>query len=261
MDGSGPDVVSTCDCVIDCRSRLAFEQGHLPGSLWLPWPQLSRMKNALPPPGHRVVLIDPPDAACRWLSDQGYTVTCLSASALTGSLLETGLDQGVCFHPSPPLVEMLRHWSCHGRVLDMGCGGGRDAIWLARRGWLVTGIERAPRALSKARALARHYGVSVNWHRCNLRSDDCLPAGRFDLILMMRFLLPERFEWMQQRLRPGGRVIVWAFHETAAHPANPALKTTPKKLMGAFDRLTPVTAKITKIEDGRPMTLYIGEKP
>lgn len=260
MSSFGPSGYSTFDGIIDCRSQASFEQGHLPGSLWLPWPQLRQLQNALPPPGARLLLIEAPAAACQWLEQRGYQVINHRWDEVAQGSLETGSRQGMLFQPSPPLTEMLHHWHRHGRALDMGCGGGRDAVYLARQGWLVNGMDRAKRALAKARALARLYGVCVDWRCCNLRSDTCLPAGQFDLILMMRFLLPERFEWMQQHLRPGGRVIIWAFHETVTHPTHPHMKTTPEKLAGAFDQLTAITATIAPLPDGRPMSLYIGEK-
>ncbi len=260
MDSSGPNVCSTFDGIIDCRDRTAFEQGHLPGSLWLPWPQLRRLQNALPPPGARLLLIEAPETACQWLVEKGYRVENRSWTTVAHESLEQGFNQGMLFHPSPPLMEMLTRWPRQGRALDMGCGGGRDAVYLAHRGWLVNAVDRERRALSKAQALAWHYGVCVDWRCCNLRDAMCMPNGRYDLILMMRFLLPERFEWMQRHLRPGGRVMVWAFHEAAAHPSKPHLKTTPEKLAAAFDQLTTITAKIAPLPDGRPMSLYIGEK-
>ena len=260
MDSSGPSACSTFDGIIDCRDRVGFERGHLPGSLWLPWPQLRRLQNALPPPGTRLLLIEAPEAACHWLAEKGYQVENRPWKAVAHNILETGSDQGMLFSPSPPLVNLLQCWPRRGRALDLGCGGGRDAVWLAQHGWLVRAVEREQRALSKARALAQHYGVCVDWHGCNLRDPSCMPGGRYDLILMMRFLLPERFDWIQRHLRPGGRVIVWAFHEDAPRPSKPHLKTTPDKLAAAFDRLTTITAKIAPLPDGRPMSLYIGEK-
>jgi SAM-dependent methyltransferase len=50
-----------------------------------------------------------------------------------------------------------------GRALDVGCGEGADAVWLASRGWRVTGIDVAQVALQRARAAADSAGVQVNW--------------------------------------------------------------------------------------------------
>jgi SAM-dependent methyltransferase len=50
-----------------------------------------------------------------------------------------------------------------GRALDIGCGRGRDAVYLAKRGWRVTGVEFAAEALAKARQRADQEGVKVQW--------------------------------------------------------------------------------------------------
>jgi SAM-dependent methyltransferase len=50
-----------------------------------------------------------------------------------------------------------------GRALDVGCGTGRDAVYLAKRGWRVTGVDFAEDALVKARQRAADEGVQVEW--------------------------------------------------------------------------------------------------
>jgi SAM-dependent methyltransferase len=50
-----------------------------------------------------------------------------------------------------------------GRALDVGCGTGRDAVYLTKQGWRVTGVDFAEEALSKARQRASDEGVEVEW--------------------------------------------------------------------------------------------------
>jgi SAM-dependent methyltransferase len=50
-----------------------------------------------------------------------------------------------------------------GRALDLGCGTGTQAVYLAHNGWEVTAIDAVPRPLARARARARAAGVSVDW--------------------------------------------------------------------------------------------------
>ena len=50
-----------------------------------------------------------------------------------------------------------------GRALDVGCGEGADAIWLAEQGWQVTGVDVSQVALDRAGAAGRHAGVDVQW--------------------------------------------------------------------------------------------------
>jgi SAM-dependent methyltransferase len=50
-----------------------------------------------------------------------------------------------------------------GHALDVGCGTGRDAVFLAEHGWTVTGIDAVPRALDTARRRSTAAGVEVRW--------------------------------------------------------------------------------------------------
>jgi SAM-dependent methyltransferase len=50
-----------------------------------------------------------------------------------------------------------------GRALDVGCGSGRDAVYLAKRGWQVTAVDLVPAAIAKARERAAREGADVEW--------------------------------------------------------------------------------------------------
>src|SRR3954464_9372018 len=67
-----------------------------------------------------------------------------------------------------------------GRVLDVGCGEGADAIWLAGRGWDGTGLEVSGVALERAAGHARDAGLTVRWIHAAL-TDAALPPASFDL--------------------------------------------------------------------------------
>ena len=68
-----------------------------------------------------------------------------------------------------------------GRVLDVGCGEGADAIWLARGGWDVTALEVSGVALQRAAGHARDAGVSIRWVHAGM-AEAKLPAASFDLV-------------------------------------------------------------------------------
>src|SRR4051812_15234526 len=68
-----------------------------------------------------------------------------------------------------------------GRVLDVGCGEGADAVWLARRGWEVTGLEVSRVALKRAVEHAHDSGVTVRWVHAGL-VEAAFPPGSFDLV-------------------------------------------------------------------------------
>jgi SAM-dependent methyltransferase len=62
-----------------------------------------------------------------------------------------------------PVVELTGTYASPGRALDLGCGTGRDAVYLAGLGWTVTAVDGVPQALDAARARARDAHVDVRW--------------------------------------------------------------------------------------------------
>jgi SAM-dependent methyltransferase len=69
-----------------------------------------------------------------------------------------------------------------GRALDLGCGEGADAVWLALRGWHVTAVDISGVALGRAAAHAAEAGVAdrIEWQRRDL--GESFPDGTFDLV-------------------------------------------------------------------------------
>ncbi len=68
-----------------------------------------------------------------------------------------------------------------GRVLDVGCGEGADAVWLASGGWDVTALEVSGVALERAAGHARDAGITVRWVHAGL-VEAKLPPASFDLV-------------------------------------------------------------------------------
>jgi SAM-dependent methyltransferase len=68
-----------------------------------------------------------------------------------------------------------------GRALDVGCGEGADAVWLAKGGWDVTALEVSGVALERAAGHARDAGVTVHWVHAELAEAE-LPPASFDLV-------------------------------------------------------------------------------
>jgi len=112
-----------------------------------------------------------------------------------------------------------------GAALDLGCGAGGDAVWLARHGWQVTAVDIAGTAVAQVRAAARDAGVRVVAERHDL--DRTFPAGSFDLISAQYLQTPfplardRILRTAAQALRPGGLLLVvdhgstapWSWHQ------------------------------------------------
>ena len=76
-----------------------------------------------------------------------------------------------------------------GRALDLACGEGRNAVWLAERGWRVTGVDFSEVGLEKAKALAQTRGVDPDWIAADLLEYQPEPAA-FDLVIVFYLQVP-----------------------------------------------------------------------
>ncbi|GAA2727697.1 class I SAM-dependent methyltransferase [Cellulomonas aerilata] len=99
-----------------------------------------------------------------------------------------------------------------GRVLDVGCGEGADAVWMARRGWHVTALDVSRVALDRAEQHAREAGVQVTWLHSGL-VESGLPPGGFDLVSAQYAVLRRTPDAVAERtlselVAPGGTLLV-----------------------------------------------------
>ncbi|RKS74118.1 methyltransferase family protein [Motilibacter peucedani] len=99
-----------------------------------------------------------------------------------------------------------------GRALDVGCGEGADAVWLARRGWQVTALDVSGIALERARRHAEEAGVEVEWVHAGL-VEAGLPAGGFELVSAQYAVLLKTPGAVAERaladlVAPGGTLLV-----------------------------------------------------
>jgi len=118
-------------------------------------------------------------------------------------------------NPNPVLVAEAADLP-PGSALDIGSGEGADAIWLAGRGWTVTGLDVSDVALQRAAAHAGAAGVRITWRQADLTLDAPVGTG-FDLVTAQFMHLPsEQRRALHRRLAaavaPGGTLLVVGHH-------------------------------------------------
>lgn len=134
-----------------------------------------------------------------------------------------------------------------GRALDLGCGEGRNAVWLAERGWEVTGVDFSDVGLAKGRKFAATRGVEVDWVSADVRSYQP-EGGSYDLVVVLFMHLPatERrgvHAAAARALAPGGMLIVLG-HDLAnltegyGGPPNAGILFTVDDVLADLDGLT-----------------------
>jgi len=131
-----------------------------------------------------------------------------------------------------------------GRALDLACGEGRNAVWLAERGWRVTGVDFSEVGLAKARALAKARGARAEWVAADLLGYTPEPQG-FELVLVFYLQVPpaERRPIVRaaaDAVAPGGMLLLVAHdRRNLEHghggPRDPAVLYTAGDVVGDLE--------------------------
>lgn len=114
-------------------------------------------------------------------------------------------DEGWPEEPSPFLLEAAGPVP-PGKALDVAGGPGRNAVWLAERGWAVTLIDISDVALRMAARRAAERGVDLDLVRSDVAADP-LPGGPWDLVVLFHFLERRVFAEVARVLHPEGRFV------------------------------------------------------
>jgi SAM-dependent methyltransferase len=128
-----------------------------------------------------------------------------------------------------------------GHALDLACGQGLGAVWLARRGLDVWGLDVSPVAIGQARDLSQRSGVGDRCRFDVVDLDHGLPAGPpVDVIVCHKFRDPRLDRAIVGRLAPGGLLAIIALSEVGATPG--PFRIAPDELRAAFAELDLIAA-------------------
>lgn len=164
-------------------------------------------------------------------------------------------------HPTALLAEWLPRLA-RGRALDVACGAGRNALYLAANGFTVSALDVSAVALERGRSAAAQRGLDIEWLCADLDDDaaTALPAGGFDLIVWVRYVHRTLLPHLVARLNDGGALLCEQHLATKAPVAGPT-STGFRLAPGELARSAPNLRVLHSYEgpivdpDGRPVAL------
>ena len=137
-------------------------------------------------------------------------------------------------HPATLLAEWLPRLA-RGRALDVACGAGRNALFLAANGYAVSALDISAVALDRGRRHAEERSLSVEWLCGDLDDyvESVLPAGTFDLIVWVRYIHDTLMPSLIAKLNAGGSLLCeqhLATRSQVAGPTSPQFRLAPGEL-------------------------------
>jgi len=202
--------------VLDVRTETEFANSHIPGSILIPLHQLENRLGEVPNSGSPVAVVCEHGirgvSACRFLAEHGIG----PLYNLTGGLqtwngpTEAGTDghwdRNRTVAPARFLVENFDLLP-RGLALDLATGEGRNAIYLATRGFDVDAVDVSADAVARARARARRLGAPIRAVVGNVEDGTyIIPIESYDVIIVFNYLHRPLFNDIRDGVVPGGVV-------------------------------------------------------
>ena len=156
-------------------------------------------------------------------------------------------------HPTRMLEEWLGALPrpAGARALDLACGAGRNAVFLASRGYRVDAMDISSVALARGAATARTMGVEVEWIEVDL-DDAVLEPGRYDLVVVSRYVNRGLSGAITGALRDGGHLLYEQHLVTdrdVGGPTSARFRVAPNELLGMFPGLRVLYYREAMIDD------------
>jgi SAM-dependent methyltransferase len=165
--------------------------------------------------------------------------------------------------PSAFLIQILTSDSWEvppGRALDIACGQGRNALFLAERGFGVTAVDISPVALAEARRRALARSLTVSWQIADLAQIE-LPPDQYDLIINFNYLQRSLIPQILSALKVGGHVIFETYlidQQEIGHPKNPDYLLGHNELLNRFRACRVLCYREGKFLDGGESSFRAG---
>ena len=164
--------------------------------------------------------------------------------------------------PAQFLVENLRLLP-KGRVLDVAMGNGRNAIYLAKAGFDVEGVDMSPEAVNTALESSRKAGVTIGAHVADLEGNYQIEKSAYDVIICFNYLQRSLITQIKDGLRVGGMVAYETFTVDQARfgkPTNPDYLLKYNELLNLFRDFRCLYYREGIVEERKALASIIAKK-
>ena len=141
------------------------------------------------------------------------------------------------FAVDPWLLSIVPLLPGSGRALDLACGRGRHALFLAERGLSVTALDSSTEALAQLHSEATRRALAIETCQVDLEVTPQLPTACFDVVLLFFYLQRSLLPHLRDAVRPGGFAVVRTFSSAGPFPGgpeNPDFVLRPGELLEIF---------------------------
>ena len=233
--------------VLDVRTEQEFELAHIPGALLVPLHEIENSLEEIPNHGTPIAVICEQGyrsvSACRFLVERGFEPLFNVDGGLDAWPGPIAAGSPEVHHPHQlvaPSRFLVDHFHLlrRGTALDIAMGNGRNAIYLATRGFDVDGVDVDPEVVERARVASRRLGAPIRAVVGNVEDGTYIvPLDAYDLITVFHYLHRPLFRDIKDGVRPGGTVVYQTFtvdQPRLGKPVNPSFLLREGELREAF---------------------------
>lgn len=238
--------------ILDVRPAEAFERSHRTGAVNIPLEELAHRIHELPPRSVAVTIFDEHQTRARWAAsrllarERAVAAVHHGLSWLADGPTESGPSRSRLWQPHPLLIELvelirrdrLLQLSNNPRALDIACGAGRDAVFLAMNGFRVEAWDILPDALAQVDDLARRCSVNIHTLQRDVEREPAIAENAYELVCCFNFLHRPLLPRIAAAVRPGGLVVYETFvepqRETFGKPSRASHVLATGELARAF---------------------------
>lgn len=262
---------------LDVRSEAEFLGAHHPHAVNIPLEALADRIHELPPPYETLWLFDADSQragqAARMLRERDRMIEIIESGdpRIQHGGTVTGASTARLWRPHGLLHDLVAamrtEWGdVKGRIaLDVACGAGRDAVFLAEHGLQVTAWDILPDAVARCDDLARRTGVQLLANVRDVMAAGAIPPDSVDVACCFNFLHRPLMPSLAEAIRPGGFVCYETFvdpqRERFGKPTRPERVLRPGELAKFFKGWTLLVSREGLVSQRRIAASLIAQRP